>query len=136
MGYGAPHKFFSTEPTINDSDSRGLSERSGVEFKAFNRWYEGLSFPQAVSWTYTVPLSEVRLIYWSNTLEDIKQALRFKVAEKQLEAVQNYEAFAAVASQALGGSKEDESISKVEVKPQNQATTSAEAVKMFQSLFG
>lgn len=58
------------------------------------------------------------------------------MAEKQLEAVQNYEAFAAVASQALGGSKEEESISKVEVKPQNQATTSAEAVKMFQSLFG
>lgn len=82
-----------------------------------------------------MPLSEVRLVYWANTLEDIQQALRFKVAEKQLEAIQNYEAFAAVASQALGGSKSEDSVSTAPVKPQHQATTSAEAVKMFQSLF-
>ena len=78
----------------------------------------------------------MRLIYWTNTLEDIQQALRFKVAEKQLEAVQNYEAFAAVASQALGSGDEGKnSVSEAKVKPEFQATTSAEAVKMFQGLF-
>lgn len=77
----------------------------------------------------------MRLIYWENTLEDINQALRFKVAERQLEAVQSYEAFAAVASQALGGGDKEDSVAKAEVKPQNQATTSAQAIQMFKGLF-
>ena len=89
-----------------------------------------------MAWTYNAPLSEVRLVYWSNTLEDINQALRFKVAGKQLEAVQAYEAFAAVASQALGGGDKDKkSVAETEVKLQNQATTSAQAVQMFKGLF-
>lgn len=135
MGYRAPNQFFSPQSAINDSDSSGVSKRGGVEFRAFIKWYESLSFAEAVAWTYNAPISEVRLVYWSNTLEDINQALRFKVAGKQLEAVQAYEAFAAVASQALGGGDKDNSVSKAEVKPQNQATTSAQAVQMFKGLF-
>lgn len=49
--------------------------------------------------------------------------------------MQAYEAFAAVASQALGGEVK-ETLAKAEVKPENRATTSAEAVKIFQGLFG
>lgn len=77
----------------------------------------------------------MRLVYWANTLEDLQQALRFKVSEKQIEAVQMYEAFSAVAFQALGGEVK-ETLAEAEVKPENRATTSAEAVKIFQGLFG
>lgn len=79
----------------------------------------------------------MRRVYWSNTLEDLKQELRFKVAEKKLEAIQMYEAFAQVVSQALGGSKEDsKSVAKASVKKENQATTSAEAFAIFANAFG
>lgn len=46
-----------------------------------------------------------------------------------------YEAFSAVAFQALGGEVK-ETLAEAEVKPENKATTSAEAVKIFQGLFG
>jgi len=63
-----------------------------------------------------------------------------KVADRQVEAVQVYEAMANVVSQAFGsdeskgGGKGD--LSKVKVPEGNVAKTSHEAIKMFSDIFG
>jgi len=63
-----------------------------------------------------------------------------RVADRQVEAVQMYEAMANVVSQAFGGdesgsgSKGD--LSKVKVADKNVAKTSYEAINMFSDIFG
>ena len=137
MGHGASNKFFSPQPAVDGTGCREVSSRDGVEFKAFIKWYGSLSFPQAVAWACNVSLSEVRQAYWQYTLEDLNQIIQFKVAEKQIDAVQQYEATAMVVSQAFGSSKDkDTSVAKAEVKPENQAHTSAEAFAIFRRAFG
>lgn len=139
MGHGAFNQFFSEKPTVNGSGSRSVSDRDGIEFRAFIKWYSELSFGQAIAWAYNHPLSEVREIYWQNTLEDLNQKIEFKVAEKQIDAIQQYEATAMVVSQAFGGSKKDNGKSglvSAPVKPENQAHTSAEAFAIFARAFG
>lgn len=61
-----------------------------------------------------------------------------KVADRQVEAVQIYEAMANVVSQVFGGSDSDpkKDLSKVKVAEGNVAKTSHEAIKMFGDIFG
>lgn len=64
--------------------------------------------------------------------------LRLKVSDRQIEAVQVYEAMANVVSQAFGGSEPEakRELSKVKVADRNSAKTSHEAIKMFSDIFG
>jgi len=76
-------------------------------------------------------------VFWSETYADIKQTLQFKVADKQLEAVQVYEAVANVVSQAFGSEESGSSKKKTsDVKPENRVTTSHEAINLIKSIFG
>jgi len=61
-----------------------------------------------------------------------------KVADRQVEAVQMYEAMANVVSQAFGSDEGSNSkdLSKVKVADQNVAKTSHEAINMFADIFG
>lgn len=92
-----------------------------------------------MAWAYGCSKSNLRLIYWQETFEDIQLKLRFKVGEKQIEASQMYEAIVSVASQVFGsedkgGSKGE--LTQVKVADRNVAKTSHEAINMFNDIFG
>ena len=62
-----------------------------------------------------------------------------KVADRQIEAVQMYEAMANVVSQAFGGEDKGGSkgeLTQVKVADRNVAKTSHEAINMFADIFG
>ena len=140
MGFREPDLFFSQESSKLGEDSTAVQARgkSTIEFKAFQSWFGSLTFHESVAWAYGCSKSNLRLIYWQETFEDIQLKLRFKVGEKQIEASQMYEAIESVASQVFGSDEGSNSkdLSKVKVADQNVAKTSYEAINMFSDIFG
>ena len=141
MGYGAPYTFFSEKPAIGREGSGSISKNGGTEFRAFTNWFSELSFQEAVCWAYGFSKSRISEVFWQETYEDLQQTLKFKVADRQVEAVQTYEAVANVASQIFGGESSKPTgrktpLADVPVKAENVAKTSYEAINMFKSIFG
>jgi hypothetical protein len=138
LAYRAFNKFFSANPKDRGADSSSISDKDGIEFKAFNRWFDELKFYEAVCWAYGCRKSSLREVFWLNSYEDLQLTLQLKVADRKIEAVQAYEAMANVVSQAFGSSEPEgkKELSKVKVADRNSAKTSHEAIKMFSDIFG
>jgi len=139
LGDGASNQFFSEKPMEGRDDDKSVSGNGGTEFRAFSKWFAELNFQEAVCWAHGCRKSSLRELFWTNSYEDLQLTLRMKVADRQIEAVQMYEAMANVVSQAFGGEDKGGSkgeLTQVKVADRNVAKTSHEAINMFNDIFG
>lgn len=77
-------------------------------------WIESLKFEELIFWAFGNSLQNIK---WRFSLKEIRQFIQIKVAEKQTDALQEFEVFAKILAVAFGGKGNE---TKIQSKDQLQ----------------
>ena len=127
MGDGACSLSFYRER--DDGSQTGSKERPSTgpthEVNGILDWFTGLNGAEAICYAFGCVPSDIDIIYWSNTEDDIRTKIKLVLGIERARATENFQALAYVVSAALGGKKNSAPI-------ENEA----QAVARFAGIFG
>lgn len=78
------------------------TERQRGELQSVREWLKDFTFSDIVFWAFKKPISDVQYYY---TYGEIKQYIKIKVSEVNMQTLSQYEVLAKILSQAFGGDK-------------------------------
>lgn len=87
-------------------------------------------------WGFEVTPANLPSIYWSHSLDEIQQYLLLRLNWFQAQALQQYQMFNIILSNAFGGKDDGNSASSEDFIPKEAPKTIAEAKYQLDALFG
>ena len=97
-------------------------ERQKGEFQSVREWLKSLNFSDLVFWAFRKPISDIQYYY---SYREIKQYVKIKISELNMQTLNQYEVMAKIISQAFGGSSK-----KNDVTPKTEQELEAIINKM------
>lgn len=78
------------------------AEKRSGEFQSVREWLKGLNFSDLVFWAFKKPISDIQYYY---SYGEIKQYIKIRTSEVNMQTLNQYEVMAKIISQAFGGGK-------------------------------
>ena len=104
MGH-RPYPSFFYKRHLADRDGDSQRGKQLDEITSINDWFTSLTGEEAISWAFGTRVSDIPVILWDNTSEDIESKIKLKLGFEQAKSFQSLQIFSLVASSALGGKK-------------------------------